>query len=274
MSKRLSKRASLSVRLRSRLLSLWKRSWGAHASLPASDLEASLAFYAQLGFSQVSASRGGEVTLLRNHQGAELNLVKVAPDKLARDEGSAGNPQSVAIETHQLLGYVTELRNAFPTLELERDAVSNRVTLLDPHHNRIEFFELLDRSERARKRIYHVATESEIGAGLSEHYYMPPSQAQRFLYCAERSALVDLACNRVAAESNAAPMVVEMEQEQLTIEAEWHGDSDQAADDSRLSTYPRVLSPIPRSAIVAIGRCELNAERYSWPERFRSQLND
>ena len=190
-------------RVRALVFSLWKRSLADHASVQVTNLEGSILFYRGLGFRRVTSSKNDEVVLLRNHQRAELNLVR---HQQAND--APFRSRSVSIEVTGLERLLNQIGKQHPGVTIEKDATSTRVVISDPDGNSIEFYELIDRKRRPPERIYHVATESEISNGLSEHYYMPPMEERRFLHCPERSSIAELVLNRVAAETGERPILL------------------------------------------------------------------
>ena len=190
-------------RVRALVFSLWKRSLADHASVQVTNLEDSILFYRGLGFRRVTSSKNDEVVLLRNHQRAELNLVR---HQQAND--APFRSRSVSIEVTGLERLLNRIGKQHPGVTIEKDATSTRVVISDPDGNSIEFYELIDRKRRPPERIYHVATESEISNGLSEHYYMPTMEERRFMHCAERSSIAELVLNRVAAETGERPLLL------------------------------------------------------------------
>ncbi len=252
------------IQTRSFLLSLLRRSFRTHASVWVSDLTQSLSFYRELGFRQVTSTRGDEVILLRNHRGDEINLVRSTPD----EEGRRSVSHAV-FQIEDLDKELPNLRSLHPELEIIDDAMTRRVQLNDPRGNVIEFYEQRHRNARPGTRIYHIATQPEINAGLTEHYYLPPDEENRFVRARARSAFVSLVCQRVAEEANAVPLVVEMDESQLSIEAQLVDDAGFDPVDARTQdTYPRVNSPIPRPALTAVGACEEQDGDCLWPTRF------
>ncbi len=252
--------------LRAFLLGLIKRSFAAHGSLRVSDKARSLDFYQRLGFRRVTATRGGEVILLRNHQGDEINLVPNAAEsnlELSTD--------SVVIAVEHLDVEVSRLRSVQPDLEIAEDGFARRVRVTDPDGNHIEFYEQLDTRSAPQARIYHVATESELAAGLSQDYYLPPNEENRFVRARAHAALLTLTCNRVASATTAVPLIVELNDHLLSIESQLLDDSEfDSAKPGADSAYPRVNSPIPREAITGVGVCREKNGDYLWPESFAS----
>jgi len=272
--------STLWIRLKSDLLSLFKRSLKSHGSVHVSDLSQSLAFYRRLGFSKVTASRGQEVTLLRNHRGDELNLVLGASRLNVSDRHLKPH---VSFQVDSLDSLLSLLRSSFGAafgsslegggtdFQVIEHAMSRRLALIDPDQNVVEFFETLGRDVQSRQEVYHIVTRPELIAGLSEHYYLPPEEQNRFVRAKARSAILAIACQRVAEEVDDVPLIVELVQDELSIESQLFDDADYDAPlaDTH-STYPRVNSPIPRRALKAVGVCQTGEGDFSWPARFAS----
>ena len=254
---------SILNRIRSWVLSLWKQSFASHSSVRVTQLPDSVAFYQRLGFRKVRSSRGDEVVLLRSHQGAELNLVPVRTDN-----ATSLPSNSISFEVANLASYREQISEHVEIVLWERDATSHRLVVCDPDSNRLEFYELIPKEQRSSPQLYHVASNTELTSGLSQHYYMPPMDEKRFLYCPPQAAIAEIVVSRVARDTNAPPFIIELDQNQVSVEEEWEHEGREANPSPRLSTYPHVHSPIPRSAIVAIGRCEGVDGSYGWPRRF------
>ena len=178
---------------------------------------------------------------------------------------------AVSLEVNDLQRDLNQLQSWYHDLEITEDSISRRIRLSDPDGNVIELSELLDPKRLSEKNIYHIATQSELIAGLSEHYYLPPNTEKRFVRARARSAFMSLACNRVAEEVKSAPLVIEMDKNKLSIEEQL---LDEADFDSKhpieQSTYPHVNSPIPRHALTAVGECVEVGGDIPWPSKFVS----
>ena len=253
------------IQLRSYLLSLFRRSLKTHASIWVEDLDISLAFYKRLGFRPVKRTRSNEVILLRNHMGDELNLVK----QWSSDAKRLSNT-TLTFEVANIEKQHAQLLQWYSGVEIISHESSRRISLVDPDANTLEFYELLNSRQRAGKRIFHIVTQEEFFAGLSDHYYVPPQGPRnRFLLTRPRSAILDLTCNRVAQEAGGTPLVVEMVQEKLSLEEQVVLDADfDSNESSTFGTYPHVNSPIARQAITALGICTHTNEGYTWPKSF------
>lgn len=256
------------IRASAFLLSLLRRSFTTHASVPVADVERSLRFYEVLGFRQVKSSRNSEVTLLRNYRGDELNLVSGLRRSSAVERSEAAH---VSFGVKRLAPVLARLRSRRLALETREDAMTRRLLLVDPDGNRVEFYEPLDRDSLGEERLFHVATEAELIEGLEEHYYLPPEKENRFVRARARSAFLALACERVAKEAEGVPLLIPMEEAELSIEAQVVDESDfDSPPRTTLSPYPHVNAPIPRTALTAVGVCEEENGSFSWPSRFVS----
>ncbi len=255
------------IQIQAFLPGLFRRSFKTHASVRVSDVTQSLDFYRKLGFRPVTSSRGDEVILLRNHRGNELNLVSGVSN--SNSAGQSVGSQAV-FRVENLSQTIEQLRHI--EADIIDDAMTRRLRLTDPDQNDIEFFQQLDRSSLADERIYHIATEAELSAGLSEHYYLPPDK-DRFVRARARSAFLALACRRVAEETQASPLIVELDESKLSLEAQLLDDADFDADkpDDR-SAYPLVHSPISREALTAVGTCQEKNGEFLWPDKFRTLI--
>ncbi len=253
---------NLRIRIQAALLSLFRKSFRTHASVRVSDQTSALAFYRRLGFRPVTSSRGAEVTLLRNHRGDELNIVT--------GSGPAQPSRSaVSFRVENLHRQLADLQTGFPGLETIEDAMTRRLQVADPDGNVIEFYQQIDRSALTDAHLYHIATRAELSAGLSEHYYLPPERENRFVRARARSAFIALACKRVAEEANGTPLIIEMDENGVSIEAQLLDDAEfDSSSPGQRSAYPRVNSPIPRQALTAVGVCGENNGDFSWPSRF------
>lgn len=253
-----------SIQIRAFFLSLIRRSFKTHGSVRVSDLAISLDFYRKLGFRQVMSTQGGEVLLLRNHRGDEINIAR----QISASTGQVTS-SSIAIQAGNLERELPHLQTVQVNLAIVEDSFTRRVQLTDPDGNEIEFYERIDSSDLSRVRVYHIATESELTAGLTPDYYLPPDEDNRFVRARARSAFLALSCKRVAEEAMATPLVVEMDEGKLSIESQLFDDLeiDSGKPDTR-SVYPRVNSPIPRDAIASVGLCEKKGGDFLWPSRF------
>ncbi|MEM9623833.1 MAG: VOC family protein [Pseudomonadota bacterium] len=252
------------IHARSFVLSLFRRSFKRHASIRVSNLPASLAFYRQLGFHVVTATRSSEVTLLRNHRGDELNLVVIGP-------GNTPAPGAVVSwQIPQLSRELDRLQGAFPELNALEDATSRRLRLTDPDGNVVEFYELLKKDAIATTQIFHIVTRQELLDGLSEHYYMPPHADNRFVRARPRAAILAIVCERVNNETQAPALIVQLDESALDIEAQLvdEGDFDNPAEDR--SPYPRVAAPITRQALTGVGIVPTDGGADAWPLQFVS----
>lgn len=251
--------------IRSLALSLFKRSFKAHESVFVSNVSRSLAFYQKLGFRRVTSTRADEVVLVRNHRGDEVNIVERPITGAIKKATSR-----VSLEVGDLEQELSQLRHWYPHCEIIEDSVTKRVELTDPDGNTIELNAMLEPKQRAKSNIYHIATHSELIAGISEHYYLPPDSENRFVRARARSAILSLACNRIAQEVDSAPLIIEMDVHQLRVEEQLFEESDFDSLHSKdYSTYPRVNSPIARNAIVAVGACEEVGGEFPWPKKFQ-----
>ena len=226
-------------RILSFLSSFIKRSFKTHGTISVADLERSNAFYQQLGFRRVMSSRGDEVVLLRNHLGDELNLVK-----------RAGERVTVAFESESLVD-LQALTALNP--QVSQDGLGPRVGFTDPDGNNVEFYQVNSNLNRPVKSVFHIATREEVLAGLSEHYYMPPTAARRFVYANEDSSFVEIALAQLDGDGG---LIVEMDKTRLSFRSVFDDDVD------RIGTYPEVNSPIPREAL-------LFASESAGPRKFR-----
>ena len=118
---------SILDRIRSWALSLWKQSFASHSSVRVTHLTDSVEFYQRLGFRKVRSSRGDEVVLLRNHQGAELNLVPVRTDNATSLPSS-----SISFEVANLTSYREQISEHVEIVLSESDATSHRLVVCDP----------------------------------------------------------------------------------------------------------------------------------------------
>lgn len=246
-------------RLRARVLNLLPRSLRTHASLNITDLPRALAFYDLLGFQPVVASRSQEVVLLRNHRGDELNLVL--------GHTRSRNPTSVTFMVKDLQREAAFLSAHLPALEFIEEATGRRLQVQDPDGNRIGF--LTRTPERAAKRIFHLLTHNELRAGLGVHYYLAPDAPNRFVRAQPRAALLSLCAQRVAEETGEIPWIAELDPSQLSMEV-GYVDESTPPDVADRSAYPQVLNPIPRSALIAVGKCEPRDDEYPWPATFHT----
>lgn len=249
---------------RSLLFSFIKRSFKAHASISISNLESSLEFYQKLGFRRVTSTRAAEVVLIRNHHGDEINLIPRSSVGVSKPASSR-----VLLEVGDLAYEMKQIELWYTDAKIISSPVSKRAEIIDPDGNTIELNELLNPKQRPTVNIYHLATHAELVAGLSEHYYLPPAAEKRFVRARPHSAFVSLACYRIAQEVNSAPLVIEMDAQQLSVEEQFLVESD---FDSRHVkdelTYPRVNSPITRTAIVSVGKCVEDNGDFPWPKEF------
>ena len=218
---------SLLNRILAFLSSFLKRSFKTHSTIPVADFDQAQAFYMQLGFRRVMSTRGDEVVLLRNHRGDELNLVKRARERV-----------TVAFETDNLID-LQALTDLSP--QMARDGLGPRVVFIDPDGNSVEFYQVNSRPNRPVKSVFHIATREEVLAGLSEHYYMPPSAERRFVYASEDSSFLDIALAQLDADGG---LIVEMDKTRLSFRSVFDDDVD------RIGTYPEVNAPIPREALL------------------------
>lgn len=254
---------NLWIQIQALILSLFRRSLKTHASLRVSDVTTSLSFYRKLGFRQVTSSRSDEVILLRNHRGDELNIVSGVSNS------DSMKPVSVSFQTENLNRAFEQLQHWYSDVAIIDDATTRRLQLTDPDNNCIEFFQARERDSLLAEGVYHVTTRAELLAGLSEHYYLPPDRENRFVRARARSAFLELACNRVAEETKGIPILIEMDESQLSIEAQLSDESDYGAPLRETSSaYPHVNSPIPRQALTALGTCDEKDGAFSWPSRF------
>jgi catechol 2,3-dioxygenase-like lactoylglutathione lyase family enzyme/uncharacterized protein (DUF952 family) len=251
--------------VRSLITSLMKQSFKTHSSFWVSDLEASLRFYRKLGFREVMSTRGAEVILLRNHRGDELNLMPRSPDSKALAPRS---PASMTLRVDDLQRDLAQLQSWYPDLKMTEDAVSRQVRLVDPDSNVVELLEVIEPRRRSKKSIYHIATQTELATGLDGHYYVPPNGEYRFVSCRARSTFVAFSCKKVAEESGSMPLVIEMDQNKLRIEEEWLDSEIDSRRSLQPTTYPHVYTPIPRHAIIAVGKCEEIDGDFAWPDQF------
>ncbi len=249
---------------RSFLRRFLRRSFKTHASLPVTDLNVSKDFYTSLGFREVTSTRAKEVVLLRNHRGDELNLV---PSNTVT--ASAGQAGFVSFEAGDLEHEFNRLRNEHGNLEIKQDSSTRYFRLTDPDLHVVELYKKIEKSQRLKVSVFHVATRSELAQGLSRDYYMPPEGDYRFVRCRPYSAYVGFACARVAREVGADPLVIELDQGKLSIEEEWLGSDIDNPQPAQKSTFAHVLRPIPSQAIIRIGEpLEESPGNYTWPKRF------
>ncbi len=254
------------IQIQSFLLSFVRRSFSTHASVRISDLTQSLDFYRRLGFRQVRATRGEEVVLLRNHRGDELNLVL---EVTTANKANKMPHSPVSFRVENLIENLEHLQSWYPDLEITNDATTKSLQLVDPDNNVVEYYEQIDPAVLTRERIYHIATQPELIAGLSTHYYLPPDKENRFVRARARTAFIALACKRVAAVTEAPPLIIELDESELSIESPLFDDSDLAsADSSSQSAYPHVNTPIPIRAINAVGLSEARNGEFLWPTQF------
>lgn len=80
---------------------------------------------------------------------------------------------------------------------------------------------------------------------------------------------MSLVCKRIAEETEADPLIVEMDPNKLSIEEQLFDDADfDSSRSSEQSTYPHINSPIPREALIAVGSCEEIRGDFPWPAKF------
>jgi uncharacterized protein (DUF952 family) len=211
------------------------------------------------------STRGAEVILLRNHRGDELNLVPRTSDS---EIPHPQDPASMSLRVDDLQSDLTQLQRWYPDLEMFEDAVSRQIRLVDPDSNVVELLEIIEPGKRSKKGIYHIATQAELAAGLDDHYYLPPNGEFRFVSCRAYSTFVAFSCKKVAEESGSMPLVIELDQSKLSIEDEWLDSEIDSNGPRRPATYPHVYTPIPRQAIIAVGKCEEMDGDFGWPDRF------
>jgi len=242
-----------------------KRSNRAHASFRVSNLEDSLAFYQKLGFRQLTTSRKAEVVLLRNQRGDELNLT---PSTSHSHHPSPLSTSAMSVRVKNLDREISELEEWYPKPEIVQDSVTRNVKILDPDSNVIEYFEIISPEQRAKKKIYHLATETELVEGLTNDYYLPPQSERRFVHCRAHSSLISLAWKQIATDLPSPPLLIELDRKNLSIEESWLDVDMDAPAAGKISTYPHVHSPIPRNAIVGVGQSNIIDGEFGWPERF------
>jgi hypothetical protein len=188
------------------------------------------------------------------------------------DLAEARPTTSISFKVDNLEPILSHLQTWQPDLQITQGSASRQVRLVDPDSNVIELFEVVNHAQRAQKNIYHLATQAELVAGLSDHYYLPPDVENRFIHERARSAFMAIACKRIALESGSTPLIIEMDQSKLSVAEDWFDESDfdsgQAPQPN--STYPQIHTPIPRDAITAVGRCAERDADMPWPDRFVS----
>ncbi len=261
-------------RCRQLLRSLWlrinRRSLQSHVSFWVSDLEQAQQFYQRLGFSPVTATRGKEVTMLRNARGDELNLVRASA---STDNFAKSRTGSAAFPIGDLGHERDKIQSWYGPITVYRDAVAQRFHLLDPDTNIIEFYQP-GAIERRTADIYLILTQTELSTGLSDHYFQPPTGDNRFVRAHHHSAFMEMAMQRVAEETQDVPWVVILDAEKLQTDEPLASEIEMGDIEfdkqATSSAYPLVYAPISQEALLSAGRCESDDGGYRWPSNFLS----
>lgn len=247
------------------------KSWEVHTSLPVTDLVRATTFYQKLGFERVSASRGEEITLMRHVSGTELNLVLVNDGQASR----AGLSANAAISVTSLDRTIADIRRAGIKTETGPvDGPNSRwLTIRDPDWNAVEFYQTLENPRQTESALFHLVTSSELAAGLSDDYYLPPDDERRFVYCRIGSSILLLAAARLNKRIEPDLILVRMDANKVSLAPGIGFDDDidkpLVANDI-ISTYPDVYSPIPRDAISGAAQLSCDSGSHRWPDRFES----
>ena len=244
------------VHIRALVLGLFKRSFRSHASFHVTNLEAAKSFYNGIGFKIVTATRNNEVVLLRNHLGDELNLVV-----------GKSNPAAASFEVPDLNREWRFFKDTQLNIAIKHQESIKCIEIVDPDGNTLSFVE--NNTTQVTPQIYHIATKQELTAGLSDHYYMPPSDDNRFIRVQPNAAMLVLACNQIAEKTAESPLVIELMEELISTSEQLEDFSETRSKAFANSVYPKVNSPIPRQALYAVGQCELHNNNYNWPEEFK-----
>ncbi|MEM7099747.1 MAG: VOC family protein [Pseudomonadota bacterium] len=245
------------------ILKTWKRvirrSVAAHPTLAVSDLTAALEFYARLGFRSAATTRGREVTLLKARFGGELNLV-------VGQDIKSGNAHFFIDDIDREF---SQLLTQFPNLAIKQSSTGRQLHLLDPDSNTIVLEQQQDRKKSPPRQLVYVGPRQLVADALSDHYFMPSLEAGRFLYAPPDSAFFTLLCQQLTVGAPLELVVVLLDKSQVSMSA-LVDDSElkSGTQNERLSVYPDVHLPIPRSAIVGSGVPDYlpEADEYLWPK--------
>jgi uncharacterized protein (DUF952 family) len=122
--------------------------------------------------------------------------------------------------------------------------------------------------------IYHIVTESDLRAHLSNESYTPASLGEcGFIHCALRSSVVAVA-NDYFAEASERVLLLEIDAERLTSEVRYEAAAPIAEGElSHLATstqFPHVYGPINTEAITGVGVLAVEPGGYLWPREFEA----